>query len=112
MQVQDVVGGSGLRFFPCGRVMLGVRLDLCESRQQGAGLVSVLAIAGEFSIAAWVGWICVRLRVGGGSLHIGMAVVGKEKGVCVVVFFQAFGLTMQLFARVGGAIWIDRHWFV
>ena len=41
-----------------------------------------------------------------------MAVVGKEKGVCVVVFFQAFGLTMQLFARVGGAIWIDRHWFV
>ena len=45
--------------------MLGVRLDLCESRQQGAGLVSVLAIAGEFSIAAWVGWICARLRVGG-----------------------------------------------
>ena len=46
--------------------MLGVRLDLCESRQQGAGLVCVLAIAGEFSIAAWVGCICVRLRVGGG----------------------------------------------
>ena len=50
---------------PQGGSAVGVRLDLCESRQQGAGLVSVLAIAGEFSIAAWVGWICARLRVGG-----------------------------------------------